>query len=198
MYQKDGRVMHHGTIMFDSNLDAVEASLVAAPDKLAAKGVPSVRSRVTNVKPYIQGNMDVNSFISYLETYMRAHFDMQDYTLSGAEEAQARQWQSEIYTTEGWIYGKAAAPNRRKRFDGVGSIEIQLETDPDERIKNIAFYGDFFFQKDPRELAQTLCGKRPRVEEIRALLRDTDVSAYFTNLSNERFIALLCDKILRE
>ena len=52
-YVKHGRVMHHGTIMFDSNLDMVERSLKVPEDKFLSKGFKSVRSRVTNVKPHL-------------------------------------------------------------------------------------------------------------------------------------------------
>ena len=45
-YLKEGRVMHHGTIMFDSNLDRVAQALHVDQEKIAAKGVVSVRSRV--------------------------------------------------------------------------------------------------------------------------------------------------------
>ena len=43
-YLKEGRVMHHGTIMFDSNLDLVAQALHVDQEKIRAKGIASVRS----------------------------------------------------------------------------------------------------------------------------------------------------------
>ena len=47
-YIRQGRVMHHGTIMFDSDLSVVSEALRVDPTKIQTKGIRSVRSRVTN------------------------------------------------------------------------------------------------------------------------------------------------------
>ena len=46
---------HHGTLMVDVDMDALGRYLRPAPDKLAAKGVQSVRSRVTNLARWGDG-----------------------------------------------------------------------------------------------------------------------------------------------
>ena len=42
----------HGTLMFDSDIDEVVNTLKVRKDKIESKGIKSVRSRVTNIKPY--------------------------------------------------------------------------------------------------------------------------------------------------
>ena len=49
-YIRQGRVMHHGTIMFDSDLSVVSEALRVAPTKIQTKGIRSVRSRVTRAR----------------------------------------------------------------------------------------------------------------------------------------------------
>ena len=61
-YAKRGRIMHHGTIMFDSDLDIVGNSLVVSKDKIQSKGVTSIRSRVTNIKPHMQTDVSIEEF----------------------------------------------------------------------------------------------------------------------------------------
>ena len=46
---------HHGTLMVDVDLDAVEKYLHPGADKLAARGVASVRSRVANLREFRPG-----------------------------------------------------------------------------------------------------------------------------------------------
>ena len=46
-YIREGRIMHHGTILFDSDLDVLGKALIVPEDKIVSKGVASVRSRVT-------------------------------------------------------------------------------------------------------------------------------------------------------
>lgn len=49
-YHSGGRSYHHGTIMVDADLDNLSHYLTVSPDKLAANGVQSVRSRVVNLR----------------------------------------------------------------------------------------------------------------------------------------------------
>ena len=41
-YVKEGRVMHHGTLLYDSDLSVVSSALAPSRDKLTSKGLPSV------------------------------------------------------------------------------------------------------------------------------------------------------------
>ena len=54
MYTKNGRMTAHGTLLFDGELDAVSGALKPKKHKLASKGIKSVRSRVTNIKPHLK------------------------------------------------------------------------------------------------------------------------------------------------
>lgn len=48
----NGKLMHHGTLIYDVNLEDMVKALNVAPDKIVSKGVKSVRSRVTNIKTF--------------------------------------------------------------------------------------------------------------------------------------------------
>lgn len=48
----DGVGLHHGTLLVHSEFERVGRYLTVAPSKLAAKGVASVRSRITNLKMF--------------------------------------------------------------------------------------------------------------------------------------------------
>ena len=51
--RKNGKTLHHGTLLFDSNLDDVAAALHVDPEKFRSKAVASVRSRVANVAEFL-------------------------------------------------------------------------------------------------------------------------------------------------
>ena len=53
MYAKNGRMTAHGTILFDADLEEVTKALKPRKEKFESKGIKSVRSRVTNIKPYV-------------------------------------------------------------------------------------------------------------------------------------------------
>ena len=54
-YEKGACCCHHGTLMMDVDLEALSGYLTADPEKLRSKGVPSVRSRVVNLREYCPG-----------------------------------------------------------------------------------------------------------------------------------------------
>ena len=52
-YYRRGEIWyHHGTLLVDTDLDALGRYLNVSPEKLAARGVASVRSRVCNLREY--------------------------------------------------------------------------------------------------------------------------------------------------
>ena len=61
-YIRQGRVMHHGTIMFDSDLSVVSEALRVDPTKIQTKGIRSVRSRVTNVVEHLPEKVTLPEF----------------------------------------------------------------------------------------------------------------------------------------
>lgn len=48
-----GVLLHHGTLLFDTNLENLSRALTPPPEKFADKAVKSVRERVANIKPFL-------------------------------------------------------------------------------------------------------------------------------------------------
>ena len=61
-YKRDGRVMHHGTIMFDVNIENLVKALAGSEVKNISKGIKSVKSRVANIKEYLSEDIEINTF----------------------------------------------------------------------------------------------------------------------------------------
>ena len=60
------RILHHGTLLFDSDLDTVASALNVNPDKFASKSVKSVRSRVGNIRSFLDTDMDIDQFRQHI------------------------------------------------------------------------------------------------------------------------------------
>ena len=192
-YIKNGRIMHHGTILYDSDLDVLSRALGPGSDKLESKGIKSVKSRVTNIRPYMKTDMDTREFWDALRDYLFTAFDMREYVLTPGQNAEVEELREKVYSQWSWNYGHSPPHTARKtrRFEGCGKIEIFLDIAKGGIINNIAFFGDFFGNRDPAGLENLLKGHKLERREINAVLGDVDISQYFQNLHNEDFLDLL-------
>ena len=55
-----GRVLSDGSILFNVEMEALSKALTVRKEKLESKGVKSVRSRVTNIKPYLKRDITID------------------------------------------------------------------------------------------------------------------------------------------
>ena len=61
-YIKNGRVMHHGTILFDSDLDVVKKALKVKEKHIESKSQKSIRSEVINLCEVLPKGIALNEF----------------------------------------------------------------------------------------------------------------------------------------
>ena len=191
-YLRHGRVMHHGTLLYNSDLSAVSKALQVDPEKIRAKGIESVRSRVTNIRRYMKEDIPLFVFREMLLEFIRRETESEDYEFSEEDVHEIERIRRERYDTWEWNYGKSPECTILKsgRVEGCGTIEAFITTDRG-LITGIAFYGDFFSTKDPEELAQYFIGKKPDTEGFTQALEGIAVEQYFTGLTIEGLLKLL-------
>ena len=61
------RLMVHGTLMYDVDIDTLTRALAVPGSKLAAAGIASVRSRVANLRAYLPAFSGIDSFRTALQ-----------------------------------------------------------------------------------------------------------------------------------
>lgn len=190
-YLKQGRVMHHGTIMFDSNLEVVSKALLVSGDKIESKGVKSIRSRVTNVVEHMKNPVAIDEFRAVLLKHIIGD-ERVDYGLTESDLAAVNQLRGGKYATWDWNYG--ASPDysirKKRRVEGCGTVEVRLRVD-DGLITDLRFFGDFFGVEEVAELAALFIGQKPQKSSYEDLLADVPVDRYINNLDRARLIEIL-------
>ena len=173
-YIRQGRVMHHGTIMFDSDLSVVSEALRVDPTKIQTKGIRSVRSIL-------------------LENILKEN-PGEAYPLTQDDLAAVEKLRAERYATWDWNYGFSPACTmlRRRRVDGCGLIEAYITVEHG-KIAALTFKGDFFSASEPDELAAHFVGCTPDRAGYEKALGDVDVSRYFAGLQKDELIDILCE-----
>ncbi|MFB5266943.1 lipoate--protein ligase [Paenibacillus enshidis] len=188
-----GRMFSHGTLMFNLNLDDVQASLNVNPEKFKSKSTKSVRSRVANIADLMDHPMTIEEFRGEL---LRHIFGMEpdqvpQYELTEADWAKIHEISAERYQSWDWNYGQSPESNIKhvKKFP-VGLIDIRMDL-KDGRIREIKIYGDFFGVGDVADIENALRGKRYEEAEVREALASLDIKHYFGNLELDDFIGLV-------
>jgi len=192
-YMKKGRVMHHGTIMYDCDLEVVSRALQVSGDKLESKGIQSVRSRVTNVKPHMPRPLPMEAFYKALREYMFQAYSLVPYRLTPEDLAAVKELQSDVYDRWSWNYGASPAYSihKERRVEGCGKLEVFLDVERQGIIRDVAFYGDYFSGRDADGLIGALRGCALEETALRLALENVEVGEYFHGMDNETFLAIL-------
>ena len=189
-YVRNGKIMHHGTLLFNSDLDTMEKALSVDPDKMEAKGIRSVRSRVTNISRY--SSVSPESFVDILQKHFEEEKQAEEYTLSETDTESIRKIAASRYDTWEWNYGRSKECTllQKGRVEGCGTIEIRICLEG-SRIESLSFSGDFLALSELDPLENTFSGREPSEKDYRELLNGIDVSAYIRGLKNEELLRIL-------
>jgi len=176
------RMMIHGTLMWDVNLEVLTQALQVPGSKLQAAGIASVRSRVVNLKEYLPQFGQIQEFQAALQTILSDGDPI--ITLTQEQIRGIDQMANEKFRRWEWIYGHSpAASFQNSRKFACGTIQVQY-TLKHGVFESLSFSGDFLGNRPAEELARQLLGKR--IEDIGTL----PVSPYFDQLTPEEFLML--------
>jgi lipoate-protein ligase A len=188
---KGDRLLHHGTLLFNSNLEALSAALKVKGDKIESKGIKSVRSRVTNIQEHLAG-LTIDAFKEVLVEEIN-HSDRQitESVFTEADRAAITKLREEKYSTWAWNYGQSPDYNVKKerRFSG-GGLSLYM-TVHKGLIQSFRIFGDFFGEGELGEIEQRLVGAEMRADAIAAVLEGLDISLAIHGLSREEFIKMV-------
>ncbi len=191
-YMKQGRIMHHGCILYDADLTKLSKALKVSKDKIESKGIKSVVSRVTNVLATMSHKYSLEEFKAALVEQMSLTGEMLRHELTAEELKAIERLQKERYETWEWNYGASPAYDlvKERYIPNCGKIEVHMNV-KNGVICDFDIYGDYFGNGDKKELAEILRGKKINQPSLEAALKDVDLNKYLHNMDTQAFIALL-------
>ena len=158
-YVKHGRILHHGCIMIDTDLEMVAGALHTSDVKYRSRAIASVRSRVTTVKNEADREVSVEAFKQELiRCVSEGETEFSTYELNGEDLRAVNDLAAKKYDTWEWNYGSSPDYDvcKERRFD-AGVVTAFLSVS-EGKIASVRFYGDFFGTGDIRELEDALRG----------------------------------------
>ncbi len=187
------RLMVHGTLMYDVDLDALTRALDVDGSKLQAAGVASVRSRVANLKDFLPQYGSIEEFRQALQERLSRGYRDAQLLLSSDDLAAIREMREKKFATWEWIYSRSplASRNARAKFPSCGTVEVSLNVEHG-LISQLSFGGDFLGNLPPEELAKALSGCRFDYREVCKVLSDRGVQDYFDGCTPQELARLIC------
>ncbi|WP_291635298.1 lipoate--protein ligase [Clostridium sp.] len=191
-YKHKDKVLHHGTLLFSSNMSDLASALKVNPIKVESKGIKSIRSRVTNISDHLKLPMTTKEFKEYLfnEVYTTTE-DAKIYRITEEDWKRIDKIAKEKYSTFEWNYGQNPqfSMDREKKFVG-GIVQASMNFEKN-KIRNIKIYGDFFSEKDISVVEDALIGVSYDYESMNDVLKNFDIQKYFMNISIKNILDVL-------
>ncbi len=176
------RMMVHGTLMWEVDLDRLTQALAVPGSKLQAAGVESVRSRVVNLREWLPQYASLTEFRDALQALLSGGDSV--LTLSKEKLDAVNELADSRFRSWEWNFGLSPATDFHcvKRF-ACGTVGVRYSL-RHGRLESLRFEGDFLGNLPAEELAEALLGKR--LED----LGDVAADAYFDGLSSLEFASL--------
>lgn len=197
MRLEHGRMFSHGTLMYDVDLSVIEKALNVPKDKIAAKGIKSVHSRVTNLKPFFTPDYQRLTIEEFRDTLARKILQVTDlssakeYFLDDTAKRAITAINQKIFSNWDWVYGNSpAATIQHRQHFMQGTIDFRLQI-KQGLISYLKTYGDFLGQADVGQFATKLIGIRYDRQAIVQALADVDLVPYFGKIDRQAIIDLL-------
>ena len=186
------RLMVHGTLMYDVDLEVLPQALTPSASKLQSKGIASVRSRVANLRDYLPEVADIQAFSQRLEEILSCHYTDTEYQLSAEDLASIQRLANEKFAQWEWNYGRSpkATLTHSARL-ACGTVEIHLKI-AENRIVFCQFGGDFLGNLPTSEVESALNGVVYEVNAIRECLKKMEIGQYFDGVEVDDLVNLMC------
>jgi len=184
------KVLHHGTLLFSSEIPDLSEALKADPSKFKDKAVKSVRNRVTNISEHLSGQMDVMQFADRIERFIiKKNPKAEFYELTSSDLKSISKLADEKYSTWEWNFGYSPKYNFKKALRTTSSGTIEFNADVhDGIIQQVRFFGDYFGVQDSEEIERALVQVQHNKSAILKTLQSYSIGNYFANLTVEEFI----------
>lgn len=183
-------MLMHGTFLYDCDLETMVRAITPSDEKLVSKGINSVRSRVTNLKPYLNG-MSQEDLIGHFEKTMTD----QVHELSFEEILYINQL-AKKYQSKDWIFQKQPPHTKilKKRISG-GLVEVQLDL-REGIINGLSLQGDFFDKKSLEPFEKAFIGQPYTHDSINRIMGKHRIEDYILDARTEEIRDLIAEGIL--
>ena len=184
--------MHHGTLLFSSNMPDISGALKVNPLKYKDRAVKSIPKRVTNIQDHLKEKISVEEFANRVMDHIVATFDdCKPYEFSQDDLDKIQALKEEKYQTWDWNFGYSPTYDFKQgvKTDG-GLIEMNMNVKKGI-IQDVKIHGDFFHVRDIAQIEEALENIPHEETKIREKLSQFNLEDYFKGVSADDLVAAM-------
>jgi len=170
------RVLHHGTLLFSSDLKNLGQAIKDIPGKYQSKAVQSNRSPVANISSFLKRKMEMDEFIRFLLDFKLLSRDNPVYSLTDADIQHIKKSVAEKFSTFEWQFGYSPAYLFKNESETNGKklcVELSVKQG---LIEDCRISGDFFTKEEAGKIGGRLHNKKHLFDDVRKILEELSVN----------------------
>ncbi len=188
----NNKILHHGTILFASEMRNISEALKINPVKYVDKAVKSVPKRVTNISEHLKSPLTLEEFTKKLMDHVLSNYPgARLYEFTDEDKKIIQKLRDEKYATYEWNFGKSPEYNFKKAIRTKGGLlEMNLEV-KNGIIEKAKIFGDFFSEKGIEDIENALINTHHEEKNLRNTLSEFQIEKHFRNISIDDLISAM-------
>ena len=157
------RVMHHGTLLFNTNLDNLVTSISQGDFSITDKSVKSIRANVVNIADHLPQPILTEEFMEKMIVYFSNYFNIDStFRLSDNDTTSIDKLVKDKYKSWDWNYGYSPSYNYKHELNGI-KLNLRINRGI---IENIDIDGAISFKEEICNELLNVKYEKEAVEEV--------------------------------
>ena len=168
------RVLHHGTLLFNTNLDILEKAIHPRNNNIFDKSIKSIRASVVNIADLLDKPVTKDEFLENLGQFLKNYYSVTtENPLTETEQQAIQKLAGEKYSSWNWNFGYSPKYTLRQEKDTeYGRFQVTM-TVIEGRIASVEL---IFEGKKLEKTEQQLLGQKHDKNELRYILANNRFS----------------------
>ena len=166
------RVLHHGTLLFNSDLKNLGQAIKVIPGKYETKAVQSKRSTVANISEFLDPKMTLDEFVTFLFEVQLKKPENNIYELNDNDIQNINSLVEEKFKTYEWNFGyspKYTFENEKEIEGKKLKVELKVEKGI---ILEVIISGNYFSDSEVKSFDEKMNGRKHNFDDINEVLKD--------------------------
>ena len=169
------RILNHGTILFNTNLDNLEAAISPLNYKIKDKSVRSIRANVANIAPQLPQSISIDVFMEKLINYYKNYFNIELISqISDIDTVKITELVETKYKLWDWNYGYSPSYSFNNEYNG-NTLSMKIKKGV---ITNISLNCDVLYDI---QISSSLLNKKYDHDAIKEILSKYDLNTKVFN-----------------